>query len=53
MLLSGVPATEHEIFTLSSANTRKRFDILETLLTRVGENSYSVIEYVSFNIYKR
>ena len=34
-------------------NTRKRFDILETLLTRVGENLYSIIEYVLFNIYKR
>ena len=42
MLLSGVPATEHE-----------RFDILETHLTRVGENLYSTIEYVSFNICKR
>ena len=34
-------------------NTRKRFDILETLLTRVGENLNFIIEYVSFNIYKR
>ena len=34
-------------------NTRKRFDILETHLTRVGENLYSTIEYVSFNICKR